>query len=150
MRYAAYWLLWTGLGLPLYPQATLSVAGPSTTRSGQVIPVSVLAAGTPVASTQWELSLPVGWTRMATPTSASLVAGKSLSCSADLRTCLLWGMNATLIPAGEVARYSLTIPANQKPGSVTLTLSRLLGASPEGNEVATVAGPAYVVLVKKK
>jgi uncharacterized repeat protein (TIGR01451 family) len=92
-----------------------------------------------VSALQFDLSLPPGVTYVsATSGAAAAAAGKSVSANpitaAQLRV-LVFGLNQTAIPAGELAIIRLQIAANAAPGTWPLTLTGVVMADPNGLEV---------------
>ena len=121
--------------------ATLGLSSSSAPAGGIAFLALSLTSGT--------TSGPAGiqWTLTYDPTSVAnlievagpsgVAAGKSVVCGgpAGSLTCLLIGMNATSIPDGIAATVSVTLTASAT-GTVPITLTGLVGASPAGDPFA--------------
>jgi hypothetical protein len=129
----------------MFGQATLTLTGPATARIGSSITVNLTLANPPasLAAMQWDATLPAGVTATSVTGGASNTAAKTLYCNATSTRCLTVGINANLYAAGVVATYSLTLPASAAPGSVSIPLGGLVGATLQGDAAALTAGPAY-------
>jgi Dockerin type I domain len=119
---------------------TLNLSGPATARPGSTVTVSVNLAGTPdAAGLQWTFS-DAG--AKGKPGAAADTAGKALYVG-PTGIALVIGMNLTAIQPGEVAKYDVTLPKDQK--SATLSLSKMLGAKADGTAIALTAGAPLVI-----
>ena len=128
---------------------TLTLTGPAKARPGQTISVQVVLASPPadLAATQWDATLPAGYTAAAVAGAATTAAAKTLYCNADSTRCLTVGINANLYAAGVVATYALKIPALAAPGPVTIPFCCAIGAQLSGNAAVLSAGVPYTFTV---
>ncbi len=137
--------------LPLKAQSTtFTLTGPATAKPGTPITLTLAAAGTTdtgAAAVQWTMGWPTGYTAAVVAGAAD--TGKTLSCTAPSATCIVWALNTTVIPNGQVAIYTVNVPANAT-GTVTFTLSALVSASPLGSGVTSTAGATYTATISPK
>jgi len=132
------------LALPLLAAQTLTLSGPASAKAGATITVPLTLSGAAAAAAlQWQLVLPSGSTATAAIGAAGTAATKSMACSSDSSFCLEYGQNVNVISAGVVATYTVHLPATASPGTATIGLSNLLGASAAGAAVPITAGAAY-------
>src|SRR4051794_28852737 len=139
-------------------QGTLALSSGSTTPGGSVALELTLASaqGSAPAGLQWTLTYPpetAGVQMTAGP--AATAAGKSLTCDAGsgTYTCILTGVNQTMIADGVVA--VATVTASSSPGAWPIGVTNGLGASGDGNAFAlngsgggvTVTGTALLTPV---
>jgi hypothetical protein len=131
----------------LYAQTTITASGPQAARPGQILLIVVSATGatdTGAAALQWAFALPAGYS-VSQPTTT--VVGKGLSCTPDNTLCILWGMNASVVPNGPVSTTTITLPPSLPYGPVTFPLVKLAAAGPTGASVPVIAGPVVSLLV---
>jgi uncharacterized protein (TIGR03437 family) len=132
-----------------YGQTTLSLGSGSATRGGSVsLNLSLNTSGSAPAGVQWTVSYPASDVASvsATAGAALTAAGKSLSCNASGGTiiCLTSGMNSSVINSGVVAVLGLTLTSTGSASSISLPLSNVIGALPDGT-LATVSGSGGTV-----
>lgn len=147
MRHLIMGLLW--LAAPMAAQqATLSLITPATkVRPGQSLTVAVTSTATTAAALQWTVTIPTGVTATAVPGPRAVAAGKGIACRADGSLCLVYGVNANTLAAGEAATYTFAFAPNAAAGTARFSLSQALLASVTGQAIAVTAGPDLVVQV---
>ena len=140
--------LLTLLSLSCFAQAIVSVTGPSSVKAGSTVVLSVIASNAAnISAYQWNLTIPSTFVATATTGATAVTAGKSISCSGS--TCIVFGAgNNNLIGNGELASYSVKTPS--KVGTVTFSLSGVVGATAQGANAGVTVGPVYVLSLKKK
>jgi hypothetical protein len=138
----------------LSAQVTMTLTGPATAKAGSSVTVTLSASGTPdtgAAGLQWKVNYPASsYTATNVVGAQAVAASKGLVCTSDKSLCLLYGLNATVLANGEMAVYTLSIPANAPPGPVTVGLTGLVAASPTGVSIPVTAGAAYVLTIGDK
>lgn len=96
---------------------------------------------------QWSVGVPSGFTAASAIGSAAASAGKNiLACSTNsplVSTCVLVGMNVTVVGNGTLAVYTVSIPANAPVGLVSFPLSGLISVMPNGSMLTPISGPLY-------
>lgn len=123
--------------------AILSLSGGATVRPGQTHTLSVVLGGNVnVSGVQFNVASSAT-IKGDIGVQASAV-GKNLNCTANFSKCIVIGMNATPIAAGEVARLTFTAPAS---GTVGVTLSGALATDPTGTVVPVSVGTEFLVAV---
>src|SRR5262249_34331601 len=121
-------------------QNQLTISGPATARPGDTILISIAITSNEAAGGQWSLDHPAGV--VLTPVTESAPASKTLSCSADGATCLVWGMNSSSIAPGTVAQIAAAVTST---GPAVFTLSGVIAGTPDGAAIPVAAGPQLVV-----
>ncbi len=122
-------------------QVTVTITGPSTTRSGETITASVDLSGN-AAALQFEV--PLG--SVVTLGSGAGAAGKQLACANTISSirCLIFGLNPNLL-TGQAA--ALVFPGQTTLGVVTLLATNVVVADPTAQEAAhLVVGLEVTVL----
>ena len=135
-------------------QATLSLSSGSTTPgSSTTLTVSLSASGAAQPnSLEWTMNYPTGVagvTVIAGP--AASAAGKTISCSYGVlsATCLIWGMNTTVIPDGPVATATLTVLPASTTASVPITISGAIVVEVGGNPVPLSEAAGSITVLPK-
>lgn len=121
--------------------ATLTLGGPATARPGTSITLPLTHDAAGAVGFQWTLTSP--WT----PANALSVTGKTLSCDAFGKMCLVWSANTVLIPIGPLANITLAIPAAQTPGPVTLTIGGTFIVNAAGNAIVSVGSTKTITII---
>lgn len=120
----------------------IAVKGPSNMPQDGTLTLRLNTTATTAVGLQWTLSPPTGWT-IGVTTKNDLVVGKTLVCGA---VCLLYGLNVTLIPAGDIASVTVTPPAGFV-GVASFTIVNQLGATADAQPITlTVFGKSVSVL----
>lgn len=128
---------------------TLTPAGPASIRAGASAPVRVMyteaATPLPIAALQWEITASAG--TLSAPITGPQIeaAGKKLDCNPP--KCVVTGLNFLPIASGEVASFTLTVPAAQPAGPLTISLTSPISASPAAVNVPVAAGPPISIAV---
>lgn len=134
-------------------QLTLSLSGaPGQIRPGTTVTIQAQLSGVGASSlAAWQAAVRSSaggdWTVTAGP--ASTAAAKSLASAAQTSgdfMALAYGLNSNIYADGAVAVFSLAIPANATPGTVTIQTSNVLGASLAGDAVPLTANTLSFVL----
>lgn len=140
------------LVLPLFGQSpAVTLTGPSTVTAGGTVTATITLTGSTgqnVAALQWTLGLTSG-VSLGTPTAASAwsTAGDFVTCNPANGTCVEVG-SQTAMGDGVTASLPLTFSATLAPGTVTIPLSGLFGASTAGTSVNGItSGPAFSIKV---
>jgi hypothetical protein len=145
------------LAVRLFAQPVLTLTGPATVASGQSATLTVSLSGTSgqnLAAVQWTITAPASLT-WSTPTiSAGAAAlGKGVYCNPTSGVCVALGatnatppvLSATPFTDGAVA--SLPATFSMAPGTVSLPLSSLLGASTAAAAVSVGSGAVFTLTV---
>ena len=116
-------------------------------RPGEVTTVTFSLNGTTptVAALQW--------TEVVAPTlvldkrilSPALSVQKQLACATV--TCVVFGLNQTLIPVGPVVTANLTVSSTATRGPATVTLSNVIGANSDGSQATLTAGAPLAITI---
>ena len=127
----------------------MSLGSGSATRGGSVsLNLSLNTSGSAPAGVQWTASYPASDVASvnATAGAALTAAGKSLTCNASGGTiiCLTSGMNSSVINSGVVAVLQVTLTSTGSASSISLPLSNVMGALPDGT-LAAVSGSGGTV-----
>lgn len=78
---------------------------------------------------------------------AATAAGKQIACAIlapRSLTCMIWGLNGTLIGNGDVADVTVPIQTTATLGADPITLSNALGASVAGTAITTTVFPGSI------
>lgn len=129
---------------------TISASGPVTARPGQTVTmVMTLTTPTPIAGLQWKSQIPpaIGGPGLAAAGTVPVAAGKELHRSADGSLQLVVGFNDTTFGSGEIAKYSVVIPANAPKGLYPVPISEPLAADAAGVPVPVTVGPVYEIRI---
>jgi hypothetical protein len=117
---------------------TLSISPVKIKPGGAVTVTASLAVSLPATAAAIGATLPTaGSNPIAGPDATA--AGKSLASNPANGRLLIEGLNQTAIPAGPLFSFTYTAPAAR--GTAWVSLSEVLGASPDGAAVA-IASPA--------
>lgn len=137
--------------IPVLAQSTLTLSGPANIRPGQnaTVTLTLTAPGAKPAGLQWTATIPaaVGGPGTAAIGASATAAGKTLYRSTDGAVHLLVGLNANTMATGEVARYTLTVPAGAAKGLYQIPLSGLIAADTVGDVQPLTSGAAYSIRV---
>ena len=143
---SSVFLLFVGAPAAAQTFALSSATGPASGTAVMSLTLSTSSAA-PTAL-QWTMQFPAASVLglNVTPGAAAAGAGKSISCvpASGSYTCVLYGPNATTIPAGTVAVISLALTSSTSSFSVGLTKTQ--GADSSGGTVA-VNGTGATVTV---
>ena len=151
MRSLLCFLVLLLVGAPsVFSQTTFSLVGPVNARPGTTVSLSVCIKGGSPAGIQWTLGYPANYTGTAVAGTEAIAAGKTLACGTLSEVCLVYGINANLIADGAVATYSIPIPLTATPGLVPIPLTGLVAASVLGDEIPSLEGVPYSLLVLGK
>jgi hypothetical protein len=109
-----------------------SVSAPA--GSSAVFPVTLSSSRqAPVASLQFSVGLPNGWTiKSVDPGPAAQSAGKSVSFGAANGKVILFGLDQSAIGAGVVALVSVQIPKEAATGKITIPLKETIFSNSAG------------------
>lgn len=147
-------IVWMLFAACAFGQVTLSVTGPPTATAGSTVTLTLSAAGTAAGATntgaggfEWTLAPPTGYTEAAAIGAAGTAAAKSILCTANATTCLLYGINTNVVGNGVLATYTVTVPANASPGPAPFPLSINLAVSVTGSTVVASNGVPYSLTV---
>lgn len=145
-------LFFAGLALAAMSQAqtTVAASGPVTARPGQTVNmVFMLTTPTPVAGLQWKIEVPseIGGPGSAAVGTVAQAAEKTLHRSTDGLICLVVGMNDKVFSSGEIARYTVVIPATAQKGVYQVPVSDPLAADAAGVPVPVVVGSTYEIRI---
>jgi hypothetical protein len=137
------------------PQTTVTLTGPASSKPGMTVVLSLSLSGVTVpgpAGLQWAVQFPPDpWKATVTPGVAAVAGSKDiLVCDSSNSQCVLVGMNVNTLGNGSVAQYTLNVPATAAGGKVTIGLSGVMAAGPDGVVIPTALGPAYVLVVLDK
>lgn len=133
---------------------TLSLS-PASLQAGQSTTLTIsYTDATPSSNTaaiEWALSLPAGITAGSYSAGSALTtAGKLINCGPS--ACVAAGdgatLNDTVIASGPIATVPLTVTSTTAPGTLTVTLTSLLGATATNPSTVTltVNSPTVTVL----
>lgn len=141
------WLIATCLSAQT---STFTLSGPTSIVAGNAATVTLGmngSSGQSIAAVQWTLTLPSGVT-MGIPAAAPAwsAAGDQAYCNVTSGICMVVG-SLTVMADGAIASIPLTIPAATPPGTLSLPLTGLLAATPEGNSVGLMSGAPYTLKV---
>lgn len=131
------------LAVSAVAQTLTPTAAPTTVSVGKSVNIALTwaAGSTSAAALQWASTLPASSTIVWTIGAAATAAGKTLACSADGTTCVVYGLNTTAISNGIVATGALSLAPAIK-GASTFTISFGLGADAAGIAIAVTGGAA--------
>lgn len=125
---------------------TITATGPATAKPGSQVTISVnIAKLTGVSALQWNLGATPATTMAGTVGSVANTASKVLASNTNNNIHVLYGMNATVLPDGEIARYTFTMPA----GPISINLANPEASSATGSAVTVNAGAALVINISK-
>jgi len=153
MRFSAFFLFAAVLlaqtfGSHAAHAQTITLTGPQNVKPGQtgvVLSVNLSgSAGANIAALQATLSIPAGFTITSSSIGASgTSAGKTLFCNPTAPTCILAGLNQTVLADGVLFTVTGTVAASAS-GSLGFSLSNQLGASNAAKAVSVpiATGPA--------
>lgn len=141
--------------LPLYASgqsATLSLSSGSGAPGTVVtLELSLAAAGPQPAAIQWTLGYSPNDISAITVTisGAASVAGKSLSCNPTTAsvTCVLWGMNSTVLPNGIIATAALALSPTTTDTSAVVQAVNVVAVGSNGSAISTSSLGATVTIV---
>ncbi len=123
---------------------TLSLGSASgTPGSSVVLPITLASAGgAQTAAIQWTFaySSDIASVTVALGASAS-TAGKSVSCNGN--TCVVWGLNSTVIPDGAVAIATFQIAANPS-SSIPIQVTGPVAANPDGSGIPATGASGVI------
>lgn len=108
------------------------------------------SGGAQPASLQWVFTYPPAITNVdVTPGPAAASAGKTIECSygASSATCLLWGLNTTVISDGPVAVATLQISPLSNGSDITVANNGAGAADVSGNSIPASSAGALITLV---
>lgn len=131
-------------------QTTIAASGPVTARPGQtVVMVMTLTTPSPVAGLQWRIQIPpaIGGPGVASAGTVPMAANKELHRSADGSLQLVVGFNDTTFGSGEIARYSVVVPASASKGLYPVPISEPLAADAAGVPIPVTMGPVYEIRI---
>lgn len=121
--------------------ANLTLGGPATARPGTNVTLTLSHDATTAVGWQWTLVSP--WNA----TNALTVAGKTLSCTADGKLCLIWSATTALIPSGPLGSLTFAIPVAQAPGPVVITVGNTFAVNAAGNLIASVGSSKTITIL---
>lgn len=129
-----------------------------TVRPGQSVYLSLMFAdATPsvnAAGFQWSMTTPSGWTVTAAAGAQAAAAQKQIACQEATggasMLCIVYGLNQTVIPAGELAKIQFTPAPSTPPGTTLIVLSGLLVADATAQPVPVGIGPGTTLTVLGK
>lgn len=133
--------------IPMLGYSAITVTGPAQANPGSTVIITLSSSETTTAALQWTIRLPPGYTIKAVNGFSQTT--KTLSCTASFGTCIMWALDTFLVGTGSVSTYSIGVPGNAT-GNVIITLSGLVGATPDGLNVPVSAGPAYQLGITKR
>lgn len=133
-------------------QVALSLSSASAALGSSVaLTVSMSASGgAQPAGIQWTLTYPAALSNVSvTPGPATTNAGKTISCGygSSSVTCLVWGINTTVISDGPVALVSFQISTANPSGSVAVTNQGGIAVDFLGNMVPTFTAGGMIALL---
>ena len=129
-------------------QSTVTLSAPVlNVRPGQTAALNVAFSTSNAAAMQWTAVMPAGWTATAIPGSRAVAAGKQVACNPSNGVCLVYGMNATAMQAGEVAVYTVTVPATAAAGNYPIQIASPVAVGVTGAVIPTTAGPLVTLRV---
>lgn len=127
---------------------TLTLSAPQRVKPGSKVTVTVALTGSEVnpAALQWTLTAPLPAAGVAGP--AATAANKQLY-TVPSGIAILAGMNRTALTPGPVAVYTIDIPVMQME-PVQLSLTGVLGATPDGAAISMQAGPPVLITMLRR
>ena len=133
-------------------QVALSLSSATAPPGSSVALTMSLSAsgGAQPASLQWVFTYPPAITNVdVTPGPAAASAGKTIECSygASSATCLLWGLNTTVISDGPVAVATLQISPLSNGSDITVANNGAGAADVSGNSIPASSAGALITLV---
>jgi len=135
----------------LYAQtATVNLSGQASARPGATVPLSLTYSVSTASGVQWIVTPPSGYVYTPTIGSNAQTANKTLYCNPANNICLVIGINQTLIPTGEIAKYSVIVPTGAAAGPVTFVISGVVATDPNGSAIPISAGPNFVLTILSK
>ncbi len=100
------------------------------------LPITFSPGSTGVASLQFTVGLPSGWSFISFSTgAASQAAGKSVSGNTSNGSVLVFGLNQTVLGSGIVAQVQMSVPAGASAGSYPVTLTAASFSDANGTSV---------------
>jgi hypothetical protein len=153
-------LLLSLLSFTLSAQSTsLTITGPASITAGGNGTLTLTlsnSTGQNLSGVQWSSATPSGIS-YGVPVlgSVSNTTGKGIFCNAANSTCILIGFSNATPPVisntpfadGILATLPISIANTVAPGSLSLPLSGLFGASASGSNVAITSGATYTITV---
>jgi hypothetical protein len=141
------------LGATAVAQTLTLVPSVTVAQPGSTFTLRVVSSASAAAGLQWT----VGVTGSTAGLSGQVALGdkaaatqKTLACKPDQTTCLIYGMNQTAIGSGDVATYTVSVPAGAPSGTISLKLSGVVGVRGDGTSLTVSAGPEATVIVPSK
>ena len=119
---------------------TINLTGPVTVKAGNTFNLVVRLSGSNITAAQWKVRLPDEY-----QSTVSTNTGKTLVCTLDKTSCVLYGLNRNIIASGPIATYILRAPIEAR-GHVYIPLVEALGSNSLGNEVVPNLGYAVTVV----
>lgn len=93
------------------------------------------------------LSFPCTSACTMTPGSAAVQVSDGVTCNAGFSPCLVWGVNASTIPSGPIAVFTLPVPTTVAVGSnITVGATSPLGVGLNGGSVMENASAVNIVV----
>lgn len=115
-----------------------STSGPA--GGSATVPVTFFPGTTGVASLQFVVGLPSGWTFISFSTgAASQSAGKSVTGNTSNGNVVIFGLNQNTIGSGVVANIQVGIPAGTAAGNFPITLTAAVYSDANGGSVTGTA-----------
>jgi hypothetical protein len=146
--------------LPLAAQTSLTANLPAQVYPGPTYTgtISLACPGANCDGLQWSMTLPPGITIPSSqqgvvftsqPGAVASTASKTVSCATAplLLTCVVVGMNSTLMGSGVVAQFNFQVAPGTATGPLALSFSNVVAADASGASVAITAPAAASVAV---